>query len=205
VRFASARYSVPNRLIGSTVLIAVAGTKIRVLEPFTGEMAAEHELVAQARRASLMSITARPGGQALARGGFLTGASAAGVANLPRGIADILTLQVAHDQPALLEALARAVELKRRRAGDVRSILAAVGAAPMPRAAGAGAGTDAAVGAAPAAERLQVRRRPGMSTAPPTSPPGSGGSSWPRCATWLPSSSSPRSPSGGTPRSSCAP
>ena len=46
VRFGSARYSVPSRLIGTTVLIAVHGTKIRVLEPFTGEIAAEHVLVA---------------------------------------------------------------------------------------------------------------------------------------------------------------
>ena len=46
VRFGSARYSVPSRLIGATVLITVDGTRIRVLEPFTGEIAAEHQLVA---------------------------------------------------------------------------------------------------------------------------------------------------------------
>ena len=46
VRFGSARYSVPSRLIGTTVLISVEGTRVRILEPFTGEVAAEHQLVA---------------------------------------------------------------------------------------------------------------------------------------------------------------
>ncbi len=46
VRFGSARYSVPSRLIGSTVLITVHDMKIRILEPFTGDIAAEHQLVA---------------------------------------------------------------------------------------------------------------------------------------------------------------
>jgi transposase len=46
VRFGSARYSVPSKLIGATVLITVAGSAIRILEPFTGEIAAEHPLVA---------------------------------------------------------------------------------------------------------------------------------------------------------------
>jgi Mu transposase, C-terminal domain len=46
VRFGSARYSVPSRLIGATVLIRVAGGRVQVLEPFTGEIAAEHDLVA---------------------------------------------------------------------------------------------------------------------------------------------------------------
>jgi hypothetical protein len=46
VRFGSARYSVPSRVIGTTGAIAMHGTKIRVLEPFTGEIAAEHGLAA---------------------------------------------------------------------------------------------------------------------------------------------------------------
>ena len=46
VRFGSARYSVPNRLIGQTVLIAVAEGRVQVLEPFTGQIVAEHALVA---------------------------------------------------------------------------------------------------------------------------------------------------------------
>jgi hypothetical protein len=55
---------------------------------------------------------------------------------LPREIGEILTLQAAHGDIALLDALARAVEFRRWRAGDVRSILAAAGAAPQPRPAG---------------------------------------------------------------------
>jgi hypothetical protein len=48
----------------------------------------------------------------------------------------ILLLHAAHGEPALLAALARAVEFRRWRADDVRSILAAAGAAPQPKAAG---------------------------------------------------------------------
>jgi len=45
-------------------------------------------------------------------------------------------LLAAHGQPQLLTALTRAVEFRRWRADDVRSILAAAGAAPEPRPAG---------------------------------------------------------------------
>jgi hypothetical protein len=155
VRFASARYSVPSRLIGSTVLLRVADGQVHVLEPFTGEIVAAHALVAPGEasiadehygssRPDKPRRAARPRTeqekQFLALGGpaaaFLTGAAAAGVANLPREIAEILTLQAAHGQPALIAALERAVEFRRWRAGDVRSILAAAGAAPQPRRAG---------------------------------------------------------------------
>jgi hypothetical protein len=47
-----------------------------------------------------------------------------------------LTLQAAHGDTALLATLQRAVQFKRWRADDVRSILAAAGAAPVPRPAG---------------------------------------------------------------------
>jgi transposase len=155
VRFGSARYSVPSRLIGATVLIAVNGSRIRVLEPFTGEVAADHQLVAPGE----VSIcdehygTSRPDKprraprartaderQFLALGGpaaaFLTGAAAAGVSTLAREISQILTLQAAHGDAALAAALERAVEFGRWRADDVRSILAAGGGLPAPRPAG---------------------------------------------------------------------
>jgi transposase len=152
VRFGSARYSVPSRLIGTTVLITVAGTAIRILEPFTGEIAAEHRLVApgetsiadehygsarpdKPRRAPRARTAAEK--QFLALGepatAFLAGAAAAGVASLGREIGEILTLHAAHGQAALLAALERAVEFRRWRADDVRSILASAGAAPAPR------------------------------------------------------------------------
>ena len=40
VRFGSARCLVPSRLIGAAVLITVPGKTIRVLEPFTSQIAA---------------------------------------------------------------------------------------------------------------------------------------------------------------------
>jgi len=155
VRFGSARYSVPSRLIGATVLIAVAGTRIRFLEPFTGEVAAEHQLVPpgetsirdehygsarpdKPRRAPRARTAAEK--QFLALGepaaAFLAGAAAAGVSSLAREIREILTLRAAHGDEALAAALDRAVQFRRWRADDVRSILAAAGAAPTPRAAG---------------------------------------------------------------------
>jgi hypothetical protein len=67
---------------------------------------------------------------------FLTGAAAAGVSKLPTEIAAILTLQAAHGDEALLAALSRAVMFGRWRAADIRSILAAAGAAPTPQPAG---------------------------------------------------------------------
>jgi transposase len=152
VRFGSARYSVPSRLIGSTVLIAVQKANIRVLEPFTGEIVAEHALVApgetsitdehygshrpdKPRRAPRARTAQEKRFLALGEiaAAFLTGAAAAGVANLGREIGEILTLQAAHGDTALLAALERAVEFGRWRADDLRSILAAAGAAPTPR------------------------------------------------------------------------
>ena len=155
VRFGSARYSVPSQLIGTAVLIAVHGPKIRILEPFTGEIVAEHALVApggtsiadehygssrpdKPRRAPRPRTAAEK--QFLALGevaaAFLAGAAAAGVSSLAREISEILTLRAAHGDAAVAAALERAVEFGRWRADDVRSILASAGAAPRPRAAG---------------------------------------------------------------------
>jgi hypothetical protein len=155
VRFGSARCSVPSRLIGTTVLITVHGSAIRILEPFTGEVAAEHQLVPpgetsitdehygsvrpdKPRRAPRARTAAEK--QFLALGepaaAFLAGAAAAGVSSLAREIGQILTLRAAHGDAALVAALERAVEFRRWRADDVQSILAAAGAAPTPRAAG---------------------------------------------------------------------
>ena len=155
VRFGSARYSVPNRLIGATVLIAVTDTRVQILESFTSDIVAEHTLVAPGETsiADEHYGTSRPDKprrapraktaqekQFLALGevaaAFLTGAAAAGVANLAREISEILTLQAAHGDAPLITALGRAVEFRRWRADDVRSILAAAGGAPQPRPAG---------------------------------------------------------------------
>ena len=155
VRFGSARYSVPTRLIGATVLLRVVDGRVQVCEPVTGEIVAEHRLVApgetsildehygstrpaKPRRAPRAKTQAEK--QFLELGevaaAFLTGAAAAGVAQLPRELEAILTLQAAHGTDALVAALERAVQFGRWRADDVRSILAAAGAAPLPRPAG---------------------------------------------------------------------
>jgi Integrase core domain len=155
VRFGSARYSVPTRLIGQTVLITVATGRVQVLEPFTGQIVAEHALVAPGETSVVEEHygSARPDRPRraprartaderafLALGdvaaAFLTGAAAAGVANLAREIRAILTLHAAHGDAALLAALERAVQFRRWRADDVRSILAAAGGAPQPNPAG---------------------------------------------------------------------
>ena len=155
VRFGSARYSVPNRLIGTSVLITVTGERVRMAQPFTGEIVAEHRIVAPGegsiadehyggsrpdtpRRAPRAKTVVEK--RFLALGDvaeqFLIGAAAAGVSKLPTELEQILTLHAAHGEAALLAALERAVVFRRWRADDVRSILAAGGAAPVPRPAG---------------------------------------------------------------------
>ncbi len=52
------RYSVPNRLIGHTVTVLVDARTLRVVEPVTGEVFAEHTVVAPGEPASSMTITA---------------------------------------------------------------------------------------------------------------------------------------------------
>ncbi|MEO7845269.1 MAG: IS21 family transposase [Nocardioides sp.] len=155
IRFGSGRYSVPNRLIGHTVTVLVDTELLRVIEPVTGEVHAEHVLVAPGEvsiidahyggpRPQRPSRAARPRTQTekdfLALGpvaeAFLTGAAAAGVTKLSTEIADVLNLGAAHGTQALMAALELAVEFSRWRAGDVRSILATNGRAPNPRPAG---------------------------------------------------------------------
>jgi hypothetical protein len=155
VRFGSARYSVPVRLIGKSVTVLVDAQTLRVIEPVTGEILAEHALVAPGEtsivddhyggpRPDTPRRAARPRTQAektfLGLGpvaeAFLTGAASAGVTKLTGEIAEILTLQAAHGTAPLLAALERAVAFSRWRAADVRSILATNGQAPSPRTAG---------------------------------------------------------------------
>jgi len=155
IRFGSGRYSVPNKLIGTTVTVLVDAQTLRVIEPLTGEIHADHTLVAPGEtsivddhfggpRPDKPRRAARPRTESekafLALGpvaeAFLTGAAAAGVTKLPGEIGEILTLRAAHGTQPLLAALERAVAFSRWRAADVRSILAAAGAAPTPRPAG---------------------------------------------------------------------
>ncbi len=157
IRFASARYSVPNQLIGATVTVLVdeRDRLLRVVEPLTGQIHAEHALVGPGET-SILDVhyggprpdtprrAARPKTPAekefVALGpvaeAFLTGAATAGVTKLTTEIAEILTLRAAHGTGPLLTALERAVTFSRWRAADVRSILATNGQAPRPRPAG---------------------------------------------------------------------
>jgi transposase len=155
IRFASGRYSVPNRLIGRTVTVLVEARVLRVIEAVTGEVHAEHPLVAPGEtsildehyggpRPDTPRRAARPRTaqerEFLALGPsaeeFLTGAAAAGVTRLATEIAEVLTLAAAHGADPVLAALERAVTFSRWRAADVRSILATNGSAPTPRPAG---------------------------------------------------------------------
>ena len=157
IRFGSARYSVPNRFIARvvTVLVDDRDRMLRVIEPITGEVHAEHALVAPGEtsiddahydrpRPATPQRRARGRTEAekqfLALGSvaeqFLVGAAAAGVTKLNTEIATVLDLGAAHGTDALVAALERAVAFGRWRADDVRSILATNGHAPRPTPAG---------------------------------------------------------------------
>lgn len=155
VRIGSARYSVPTTLIGAQVELLTGDGRIRVVEPMTGELVADHPLVApgeasirdehygstrpdRPRRVARARTTAEK--QFLALGpvahAFLAGAAAAGVSKLGGELADILALERSHGREQLLAALDRAVAFGRWRAADIRSILAAGTGTPVPQPAG---------------------------------------------------------------------
>lgn len=68
---------------------------------------------------------------------FLRAAAAAGTQRLATELAEIVSLERIWGRPALVVALRRAVEFRRFRAEDLRSILATNGVAPQPTPAGA--------------------------------------------------------------------
>jgi transposase len=154
VRYGSARYSAPTRLIGTTVRVIVDCAALLIVDPTTGEVAAEHELVAPGEASVLdhhydgarpaPSRGPRPRTQTEQRfcalgpdaEEFLVGAAAAGNTRLPAELEILLALAAAHGDTALVAALRRAVAFKRFRAADVRSILAAGTGTAQPRPAG---------------------------------------------------------------------
>ncbi|MET0863301.1 MAG: IS21 family transposase [Nakamurella sp.] len=153
VRFASARYSVPTRLIGSTVRLLQQGGRLLIADS-TGEVVADHALAAPGEASVLDAhyYGPRPAPnrgprpktatekQFCALGpdaeAFLVGAAAIGNTRLAAELDVLLALGAAHGTQALVDALARAVAFKRFRAADVRSILAAGASAPSPVPAG---------------------------------------------------------------------
>jgi hypothetical protein len=155
VRFASARYSVPTRLIGAQVHLRVDDGRLLAVAAATGEIVAEHMLVAPGEasvrdehyggpRPDTPRRAARPGTAAekqfCALGpvaeAFLTGAAAAGSTRLGTDLAELNTLRAAHGDEQFLAALDRAVAFCRWRPADVRSILAAGSGTADPRPAG---------------------------------------------------------------------
>lgn len=154
IRYGSARYSVPTRLIGTTVAIVIDHGALVVVEPATGVIVAEHELAAPGETSILdehydgprpaPDRGPRPKTQAeqsfCALGedaqAFLVGAAAIGNTRLAQELDILLALGAAHGTDALVTALRRAVAFRRFRAADVRSILAAGTGTPQPRSAG---------------------------------------------------------------------
>jgi hypothetical protein len=67
---------------------------------------------------------------------FIAGSAASGSTRLAGDLAELAALRAAHGDEALTAALERAVEFRRWRADDVRSILAAGAGVPRPRPAG---------------------------------------------------------------------
>jgi hypothetical protein len=107
VRFGSARYSVPCRLIGHQVTITITSSLIMIVEPVTGEVLAEHQLVAPGENSIVDDHYGGPRPQRPSRAprartqtekdflalgpvaeAFLVGAAAAGVSKLSTELAD---------------------------------------------------------------------------------------------------------------------
>jgi transposase len=155
VRFGSARYSVPNRLLGFTVEVLASPAGVTILAPGTGEVLAEHPLRAPGE-VSVMDahydrprpntperkVTARSAAErAFCALGpvaeqWLRSAAASGNTRLGPELAELAALEAAHGRDALLAALERAIVFGRWRASGVRSILAAGRGVAQPTAPG---------------------------------------------------------------------
>jgi hypothetical protein len=154
VRFGSARYSVPTRLIGEQVGLRTEDGRLLVIMTKAGEVVAEHVLVAPGEASILDEHYGGPrpvprravrpktiAEQQFCKLGpvaeaFITGAAAAGNTRLGPELAELNTLAAAHGTEQFLTALDRAVAFGRWKAADVRSILAAGAATPQPSPAG---------------------------------------------------------------------
>lgn len=164
VRFGSARYSVPARLVGAQVWVSVAGD--HVLVDHGDERVAEHPLIAPGEVSIIdehyggpatpprRAVRARTATEKafLALGpvaeAFLRAAAAAGQTRLPAHLGEIVALEAAHGRDVLVAALERALTFRRFTADDVRAIIAA--GPDAPRTAAPGAALDTGLPAAPA-------------------------------------------------------
>lgn len=142
VRVASARYSVPSRLVGQVVECVSFDGRLRIFD-VDGHEVADHALLGPGeasvldehyptpRRAPARGPRARTDTERrfLALGepaeAFVRAAAGAGVTTLAREIAEIVAdLLPAHGDDAVARAVGRAARFGRFRAADVRSILA---------------------------------------------------------------------------------
>jgi len=156
VRLGSARYSVPNRMLGHTVEVLASATGVTILVPGTGEVLAEHPLMAPGEASVLDAHYGRPRPNAPAHKltpgtgaelafcalgpvaqQWLRSAAASGNTRLGPELAELAALEAAHGRDALVGALERAITFGRWRASGVRSILAAGTGVAQPTAAGA--------------------------------------------------------------------
>jgi transposase len=155
IRFGSARYSVPTRLIGTDVAVRVDHDRVLAIMTGTGEIVAEHTVVAPGEvslrdehyggpRPATPRRAVRPRtvaekefcGLGPVAEAFITGAAASGNTRLGPELAELNTLRAAHGDELFLAALDRAVAFSRWRSADVRSILAAGTGTCQPSAAG---------------------------------------------------------------------
>jgi transposase len=152
VRFGSARYSVPQALVGAQVELLAAGGEVVIVH--AGGEVARHPLVAPGEvsiRDEHYGGPARPPARAvrprstaehafLALGAlaeqYLRAAAAAGTQRLASELAAIVELEPAYGREMLLAALERAHAFRRFKAADVRAILEAGQSLPRPQPAG---------------------------------------------------------------------
>jgi hypothetical protein len=151
IRFGSARYSVPNRMLGREVEVLASSSGVTILIPGTGEVLAEHSLVAPGEVSILDIHYGRPRPSSPARKvtprtpaelafcalgpvaeQWLRSAAASGNTRLGPELEELAGLEAAHGRDTLVAALERAVTFGRWRASGVRSILAAGTGVPQP-------------------------------------------------------------------------
>ncbi len=142
-------------MLGTTVEVLATAAGITILTPSTGEVLAEHPLMAPGEASILDEHYGRPRSSTPARKitprtaaekafcalgpvaeQWLRQAAASGNTRLGPELTELAALQAAHGEPALLAALNRAIQFGRWRADGVRSILAAGTGVAQPTAAG---------------------------------------------------------------------
>lgn len=150
IRFGSARYLVPQDLVGMQVEVVAEEGMVRVRH--AGTEVIRHAAVAPGEVAAgdLLAMDRRPTrgvrprtptevaflGLGMVAEAFLRAAAAAGTARLASELAAILDLEVVWGRERVLAALERATRFRRFKAVDLRAILAAGVGVPTPERAG---------------------------------------------------------------------